>query len=421
MTELRDLLREAAAGEPHVAIDPDAVVRRSHAALRRRRARVAGALGAALLAVAVALPLAVRAGAPRPAVPTPTDTPRVSQVPLRVERTVDLADARPGSSRPQASVRTLWLDPANDLDYDRFDGVTDDGLVVRQRYRYAGDRSEFALLDVATGRTDWLPRPPMDVGEPRPLLLGRDRLVYLDNRTAFTDAVLTFDRRSRTWGRKPISKPAGTERFFGFRTVADPERDAVYLLSSDQRGRSWWSVDLRTGGTPVEVPSLMNTTPAWLGRAHAVIDDDGAVVVTRNGVRRVLTAAAPNGCRIVPGQGSGDVGFVGRMLVASFPCAQGSRVIVFDEAGTAVLEVDGPPGLAQLGRGGVGSQWLLLGTEHGTFAVDTRAGTVLDLGGPDHGDEPLPGVVGDLAVWNHPGPRDAADVLDVVYEAARLR
>ena len=420
MTELRDLLHEAVAEEPRAAIDPDTVVRRSHAALRRRRVRAAGVLGAALLVVAVALPLAVRAGAPRPAVPTPTDTPRVSQVPLRVDRTVDLADARPVPSTPLASARTLWLDPANDLDYDRLDGVTDDGLVVRQRYHYAGDRSEFALLDVATGRTDWLPRPPMDLGEPRPLLLGRDRLVYLDNRTAFTDAVLTFDRHSRTWSRRPISKPAGTERFFGFRTVVDPERDVVYLVSTDQRGRSWWSVDLRTGGVPVEVPALRDTIPAWQGRAHAVMHDDGLLVVTRDGLSRVLTAGAPNGCRLVPGQGLGGVVFVGQRLVAEFPCAQGARVIVFDEAGRAVLQVSSSE-VFGLGRGAARTRWVLLSTATGTFAIDTTGGTVLDLGGPMHGDEPPQAVVGDLAVWNHPGPRDAADVLDVVYEAGRLR
>ena len=84
------------------------------------------------------------------------------------------------------------------VNWDRWAGVTDDGYVVRIRNVYETDTTTFGLVDPVTGRTEWLPEADYDFGDPEPLHLAADELVFLDNRRG-SGAVAMYDRIAGAW------------------------------------------------------------------------------------------------------------------------------------------------------------------------------------------------------------------------------
>lgn len=419
VTQLHQALREAVEEPPTATVDLPSVMVAGVQRLHRRRVRRAW-VAALSVATAVAVTLA-SVGAvrrPGPVQPARPDT-------LRVPTTLYAEGARRVAPEVLATTRVPRLDPANELDYDRYDGLTTDGLVVRARHTYQGDLSEFGLLDLATGDTHWLPRPPWDLGQPRPVDFSAERLLYLDNRTAWADAVLSFNRATRTWTRVGIGKPPGTDRIFGRQAVLGPD-DTVYLLNpAAPAPGEWWSVPAARGGTPTVVQGLRGMALAWHGRDLATVDRSGRVVITTDGRARVVATTRPRGCD-EPGEadhGAPAIGYSGTRLVVTYVCRGQSQVVVF-----------GPDGRPQLGveRAGtvaaIGGRWILLSetTGHATnganvghlVALDLEAERLVAIGMPVHGE--VAAVAGNLVLWASAGPTDGDTAYDVVFRVARL-
>jgi hypothetical protein len=420
VTGLREALRDAVVDPPSTTIDLAGVMVAGAQRVHRRRVRRAGVVTLCVVtAVAVTWASVAKDGPSEPVLPA---RPAILQVPT----TLYPEGAEPITPEVLATTRVLRLDPANELDYDRYDGLSTDGLVVRARYTYEGDVSEFGLLDPTTGDTDWLPRPPWDLGEPRPVELSADQLVYLDDRSSWADAVLTFDRTTRTWARADIANPHGTDRFVGNHAVLGPG-DTMYLLDpAAPAPGEWWSVSATRGGTPSPVKGRSGMAVAWHGGDLATVDRSGRVVITTGERSRVVAAARPLGCA-EPGEDDQDapaIGYSGARLVVTYVCRGHSQVVVF-----------GPDGRPQLGieRAGtvaaIGSRWVLFSPTIGHVSAGAPAGhlTALDLdaqrlvaiGTTLHEDAAA--VAGNLVLWAAAGPSDSHTVYDVVYRVARLR
>jgi hypothetical protein len=419
VTELKLALREAAEEPPGATVDLAGVILTGEQRVHRGRVRRA-AVATLSVATAVAVALVFTGGGRRaePVLPARPDI-------LKVPTTLYPEGARPITPEVLATTRVLWLDPANELDYDRYDGLTTDGLVVRARYTSKGDVSEFGLLDPATGVTDWLPRPPWDLGEPRPVDFSADRLLYLDNRTARADAVLSFDRATRAWARVDVAKPAGTDRLFGMRAVLGPD-DLLYLLNPAAPGPGeWWSVPAARGGTPAVVQGLRGMAIAWHGRDLATVDRMGRVVITTGGRARVVATARPRGCD-EPAEadfGAPAIGYSGARLVVTYVCRGQSQVVVFRPDGRPQLGVERAGQVAA-----IGTRWILFsekrihasnGAHVGrTMALDVDAERLVAIGAPLHENDAA--VVDNLVLWAASGPSDSDKVYDVVYRVARL-
>jgi hypothetical protein len=327
---------------------------------------------------------------------------------------LDLHHARPAAPQVLAEVRTYQ--PGQTLDHDRFDGITDDGLVVRSRFTFQGDISEYGLLDPTTGSTDWLPRPTWDLGDPVPLRLSADRLVYLENRHAPDHfGLLVFDRTDRTWHRSTFDEPPGVDRFFGF-TAHLGDDDRVYLMDPAQPVR-WFSVGLDGTGLREE-PDLDGQSLAFSDIARITADLDGRVVVIRQGGEgpQVVEEELPDGCHLDEGWRP-DVRFAGDRAVVSLPCREGHRLTVYEPDGTPYLTLAG-----RLTLGGAGPERLLLTTKRQTYSLDLDQRELFQvdvanaggyLGGAD--------VVGDLAVWGVDGPTPLKErSFDLVYKVGQL-
>ena len=195
-TDLHAALREAVADAPFDESDLRAVV---DAGSRRVRRRAAFRVGTSALVVAavVATSVAVRLGPCRPGAPS-ADVVHL-----------DLSRAERQDLDVLASVRTTWREPMNARPR-RFEGLTADGLVLRSRYTYDGDVYELGLLDPETGRTDWLPPPPV-AAETVVVERTADRLVLLARAEFRRGRLLVFDRRSETWESGDVRLPAGLE------------------------------------------------------------------------------------------------------------------------------------------------------------------------------------------------------------------
>lgn len=333
-----------------------------------------------------------------------------------------LDDARPVAPEVVARTRTLQRS-GDDIDYDRLDGVTADGLVVRSRYTYEGDLSEYGLIDPATGSIDWLPRPPWDIGESQPLDLGAERLLFLDDRHAERQHLLVFDRTTGTWTYPRLHLPDGRDRFFGmygqlgddgrvyFPDVSDVVQPAWGSIVAT---RQWWSAPV-TGGTARHEVGLDGLAVTWSGDARATADRAGRIVVTDDNGSRTLAEAPPEGCRGYP-----TLSFAADRLLAHYLCGQRSRLVVLDASGTPELSVEA----SWVGVVAAGDGYALLAGAKGTYVLDLDreqllrvdrkpASTALDL-------LPTPAVGHELVVWNVWGPADSRKVADIVYRAGRL-
>ena len=400
MTDL-DTLARAATQELLERTAPDLTHRYDD--LRRIRAR---RTTAKLATVAAAVALAAGgwqlAGGGR----EPDDIRPVAPVHLQLD------DARISDTNFLTSVRTVQR--GDTLDHDRFDGITADGLVVRSRYTYDGDLSEYGLLDPATGDTDWLPRPPWDLGDPVPLRLSSDRLVYLDNRHAPDRfGLLTFDRATRTWQRPTFTKPPGVERFFGFTSWLGDD-DRVYLMDPGPQLR-WFSIGPEESQSRPE-PELDGQWLAFTDTARLTVDRGGRLVVTREGGSdpQVVTDGLPEGCELERDSTPTAV-FAGDRPVLSLPCRTGSVTRVFDRSGELYLDVAG-----EVTVGGSGPSHLLLTNEDTTYSLNLARRELYKVDGGNTGG--FPGgrdVVGDLALWAVDGAT-GPDVFDLHYWVAHL-
>ena len=404
VTEIRRALHDAAEVAPHDDLDLAVVVTAGARRVRRRRVVAAGAAGLAV-ALVVGAATALSAGDDRAEKPDPAE--------IRIDQ------ARTVEPDVVATRRVLWKDPANQLDYDRFDAITDDGLVARARYTYDGDISEFGLLDVETGDTDWLPRPRWDLGEPAPVDLGADRLVYLDNRKYPGFSILIFDREARAWTRSPVRfSESDVGQFFGS-DLALGDDGRLYLMDPDLPVH-WWSVPL-TGGTIRPEPSLDKRLLAWSGSTRATSDLDGHIRVTRDGRQVAEVGGPPKGCN-PPDDDlpvSPPLVFAGSRLVATFRCSDGNQVVAYNEAGEPELTL--APAANAWVRG-ADARYVLVTDDRKTYVLDLlrRKLLAIDNGGAAVGDNV--GVVkAGLVLWAVDGPIEDRNTYDVVYRVARLK
>jgi hypothetical protein len=361
---------------------------------------------AKLVAVAAAVVLGVGGWQLAGGSEHPNDVRPIAPVHLHLD------DAVP--AKPQVLATTRTTQRGDQIDFDRFDGVTDDGLVVRQRYTYHGDVTQLGLLDPTTGTTDWLPRPTWDLGEPQPLDLSADRLVYLVNQNGPSKlSLLTFDRGSGEWERQVFSSPQGVDRFFGFTGLLGDD-DRLYLLDPVVGSVRWFSIG--AGETEMRAePELDGQQLAFSATARITADDSGRVVVTSlGGSPEIIEDRLPDGCQLQ--NGSPSVALAGGHPVLELPCHGHPALTVFDPGGRPYLTID-----ANLDVAAAGPSHLLLTDDVDAYDVDLDRRQLYDLDEHFHDELPVGGqVVGDLAVWNVVGPADDRSVYDVIWKAGRL-
>ena len=403
VTDIRRALHDAAEVAPHDHLDLAVVVTAGAHRIRRHRIVAAGVAGLAVAVVVGAAALST--GDNRAAKPDP------AQIRIDQAQTVD--------PDVVATRRVLWEDPADQLDYDRFDAITDDGLVARARYTYDGDVSEFGLLDVDTGNTDWLPQPGWDLGEPAAVDLGVDRLVYLDNRNYPGFSILIFDRKLRTWTRNPVHfSSSDVDQFFGsYYQLGDDGR--LYLMDPALPVH-WWSVPL-TGGTVRAEPSLDKHWLAWSGSMRATADLDGHIALTRDGQQVAEVGGPPEGCDPPDDDllTTPTLVFAGTRLVATFRCSDGNQVVAYNAAGEPELAL---APAADLGVMGADARHVLVTDTRRTYVLDLQRRRLLaiDNRGAVLGDHNVALVRDGLVLWAVDGPQEDRDTYDVVYRVAQL-
>lgn len=415
--DLRTALRAAVTDAPPYGVDPDAVIRAGGRRVHRRVGAAAGACALAVAAVVVATALAAQE---RPAPePAPTETTRL-----------DLDDAVGTDLQVVASTRTAWDNDRDSLEYDRLVGLTADGLVLRTRYSNDRGHAEIGLLDPTTGATDWLPTPPGRPPEITPVELAEDRLVLAEwmhqGRT-----VHVFDRGTRTWQSSAVHVTGDWERHVPPLVRVGPD-DRIYVGSTMEGQPAplhWWSAALGEAGQARVEPDLQGVAVAWTDDAVLRADPDGRVVVSTPAGETELSDRPPDGCdaRAAFSLVTPTVLWAGDRAVVTYLCDSGSDVpgsttVVHDrEAGRAIEVTDAsavaaddshvvltdPPG-SSAGHPGDSS----------TYVLDLDRLSVARIGDGTH--EPHVAIVGDLLLWNTPGPDDSPDAYDVVWKVARL-
>ncbi len=372
----------------------------------RRRQRLVAA-GCAAVAVA-AVGLTAWVVRPDPAPPQPAE-----RIVPDTGRRLALDDSGdPLDSTEVVRLRDLNRQPATNLDFDRYQGLTDDGLVLRARYSYDGDVWEAGLLDPASQRTDWLPDPGVDVGEPTPFEATADRLVYLDNRQSQTFRLLVFDRAARAWQIVSLDRPVGVDRFFGMpNAFTGPLAGAdgrVYL--QDPVSTVWYAASIGGGEELTPVPGLDGELLAWGGQTRATADRRGLVTLSEGGDSRVVATEPPEGC-----QQPVQAAFAGPRLLVSYACGGDLELWVFAGDGTPELAVAGD----EFYVAAASDRYAVLAARGHTHLVDLVAGTVQVLG-PMLGNDPVADVVDDLVLTGRQGPADDRDTIDEIYSVDRL-
>lgn len=418
--DLRSALRDAVAEEPTFSVDAAAIADAGGRRVRRRTRLAVAA--AALSTVAV---LAVVAVASRPADPEPAPAP------AELVR-LDLGSADEVPLDVIASTRTTWKDDGSDefFRHDRLEGLTEDGLVLRNRRTGPSVGALLGLLDPRTGTTDWLPDPPANLYGMQPLALDVDRLV-LGVGQGNGHSVLVFDRASRTWQRDIVRIPYGIEVHVPPRMVLAPD-DRVYVgntLENQPGPMRWWSAPVPGGGTAAPEPELEGYDVVWSGPGRIVADPDGRVVASTPAGETELSDRRPDGCEkprafpeVVP-----TTLWAGSHPVVTYLCdsesdVPGATTVVHDPEGGRVFEVPDASAVAADDSRVVLTSENNPGAEHpgrsSTYVLDLDGLTITRIGRGTH--EPQVALAADLLLWNTPGPTDSQDAYDVVWNVARL-
>lgn len=399
VTDLRRALRDAVAEAPAEEFDIAGVVNAGARRVRRRRLIRVAAPGVVVAIIVAVVALPHRVDREEPA-------PPVAPVELKLDhaRTVDPVML--------ASRRVHWSHP-DDIDYDNFGGLTHDGLVLRARYTHETRTQDYGLLDLNTGRTDWLSLPS-GYQELAPVDLAADRLVFLDRRYG-PKKLVVYDRVARRWDSRSLGGPAEpVGRFFG--SLKSLGGDGRVYVSDGDLGLRWWSVPLATGGAWQREPDIEGRWPAWQGDLRATSDLSGRVELTRGTQTQVVAPSLPSGCA-PPEEASfpPPVVFAGNRLVVTFDCRTGSQIVVYDEEGRPYVSVE----RSELGVAAAGPRYVLLTGEGRTWALDLEHRELLALDSSElHEDNAS--VESDLVLWNIPGPSDNDNVYDVIFKAARI-
>ncbi|RYP86929.1 hypothetical protein EKO23_08160 [Nocardioides guangzhouensis] len=407
-TELHAALREAVSDAPFDESDLRTVIDAGSRRLRRRATVRAGA--SALLVAALVASVAVVSGR--------SDTePR----PAHVVR-LDLNRAQNQHLDVLASVRTTLRDPANELDHDRFEGLTTDGLVLRSRYTYHGNVTELGLLDPETGRTHWLPRPPR---APQNVVeLTADQLVLFANVSERRSDLLMFDRPSETWTSIRIQPPEGIEVHTPPQLAIAPD-GRFYLghnLEDESGPMHWWSYALPEGGEGRPEPALDGESVAWEDGLQARVNNDGRVVLSSSAGERVVAEERPAGCARPADRELTDipptVRLAGTRPVVMYVCGDELHVMtaVYDVDRGEVIQVAGADARA------ADEDHVLLGADRskrtGVYLLDLDRLTLARIGPGTY--EPQTALVNGLVLWNRAGPLDDKDTYDALWKVARL-
>lgn len=419
-TDLRTALREALSDAPPYAVDAGAVIAAGGRRVRRRAGLAVGAC--ALVAAGVVLATAVSGQDDRAPDPAPAEVDRL-----------DLDQAVAVDLDVVAQTRTTWRDEGMDsLEYDRYEGITDDGLVLRNRYTNGRGVTELGLLDVRTGDTDWLPSPPTSLHQPIPLDLATDRLV-LFKAEGNGHSLLLFDRTTRTWQRSVVELPSGIEVHMPPRATLGA--DGRVYVGSIMEGESgpihWWSAPVPGGGQARPEPDLTGLAVVWDGSVRVTADPDGRVVVSGPAGERVISTDRPSGCAAPTDLRDSPVTLLmaGDRPAVTFGCASGDEdattptVMVYGDEGEHDREIPGASARAAdgnrlllTGGGSVDARHPGVGS---TYVVDLDLLTLTRVGHGTH--ESQVALLGPLLLWNSPGPADDDDTYDVTWQVARLR
>ena len=415
-TDLRAALHDAASEAPLEERDLRAVVTAGTRRIRRRRQL--GAVAVAVTAVAVtAITVAVTGSDRADPVPEPLHLVRLD--PDHVEdQNLDTL----------ASVRTT--NRGDDIDFDRFDGVTDDGLVVRVRYTHEDLSYDVGLFDPTEGTTSWLPPlPPMQPEQA--VSLTRRRLILFGNGPAALEASLAvFDRRTETWTRSVLELPAGLEAHVPLRVALAPGH-RVYLgsgLENEAGPIHWWSFPFPAGGEARPEPGLEGHAVAWNGARGVTATNNGRVEVLDPQGSRVVSDRRPPGCdRSSREEEVGGLAplamLAGEHPVVTFYCGDELRptTLVYAPDGGEAVEVEGAIAhVADSRRVLLGGRWSRSDGESaaGLLLLDLDRRTLTRVAGKFA--EPQFGLSGGLLLWNEVGPLDSHRVSDRVWKVARL-
>lgn len=417
-TDLRSALHAAVADEPPHPLEPRDVIA---AGSRRVRWRTGGVLGAAALATVAAV--VVTAVVSRSAGPDPAPAP------TRVVR-LDLDSADDAALDVVASTRTAWKDDGSDdfFAHDRFEGLTADGLVLRNRRSDRRTGAVLGLLDPRTGRTGWLPNPPANLDGMRALALDVDRLV-LGVGQGIGHSVVVFDRATRQWQRNVIEIPAAIEVHVPplFELGTDGRVYIGTTMEDQSAPMHWWSAPVTAGGEARPEPDLEGVGATWGDGTQLTAEPDGRVVLTSAEGSTVVAEERPADCARLADfpDVSPMVLLAGDVPVVTYLCEDGQVTMIY-RAGEEPVAVPGVSALAgddehvvlATARQYLGAVTVDPDTPARTYLLDL---THLSLGrvgkGPHDGQV---AVAAGLLLWNAPGPGDTDDAYDVVWNVARI-
>lgn len=415
--DLRTALRDAVADEPAFSVDAAAI---ADAGGRRARRRTGLAVAAAALSTTAVL--AAVAVLSRPADPDPAPAP--TEV---VHLGLDSADE--ARLDVIASTRTTWRDDGSDefFRHDRLEGLTADGLVLRNRRTGPSVGALLGLLDPRTGTTDWLPDPPANLYGMQPLALDVDRLV-LGVGQGNGHSVLVFDRAARQWRREVVEVPYGLEVHVPPRLELHEDRVYVGSIMEGNPGpMRWWSAPVPDGGPADPEPDLEGAAATWGSGMRLTAHPDGRVVLTRAEGSTVVAEDLPAGCERPTDfpDAAPDVVLAGDVPVVTFPC-EGSQVTMVYRPGEVPVAIRGVSALAgddghvvlATARTFLGALMIEPGTPARTYLLDLDDLSLGRVGmGPHEVDVAL---AAGMLLWNEPGPGDSKDAYDVVWKVARL-
>lgn len=395
MNEMRALLREAAETSPQDETDLSAVLASGRRRVRRRRLAVAGAV-AAVTAVGTAVVVVAEPGGSDPDRVAEHRVPRPEGPVLRLDDATRAVAGRDYERLASSTNKDLAMRNGR-----TFDGVTEDGqILVVERANDVTNQVRMALRDPATGRLDWLPDVAPQL-QPRPVLLGRDRLVFeAGDEPGKALRVLVLDRATRRWSQQtwpglpraetyPTAVAPDGRLYVGIRATAGEAPPGGWPTSPDgdaedagAEGDTYalWSVslddrsdvrdeDLRVGSFDVTDRALVwtATTNGTNRRIHVrdLATGEEHDFDPHSGKRCNLLGFSASGDKIVLGQYCG-----------TYDDGRDDRVQVLSTEGDTITTIQGSSIDGGLGDGGTGGGGHLVsvqawsGKEEGTYVYD---------------------------------------------------